>query len=784
MNGTNKYLVICCIIFSAIALLSATGMAQFTGGGDIWDMPAFESQPMQLPIWSNPLEGDGDILIDNFEYHDSPLNHGWIQEEPPYPVYGFGIGYALTLETVLDFAEGSRVMEAYRPASVFILGTEYERYYVTKNLVTPPSPSSPQGSQGISCTENGVISYKWRAPLGIEDWDIFRLEIIGSADNIPFMIQVRPYHVWNGELGAANNTRKIGGYKATLIESPAYNNSSVILIQVDVGRNYNDGSWHILWLDLNDIQTAAYADAGLPIGGEQIQTAYSVRASGQQFRLDDITFRETDYSPLNQPDLFETGPLFAQLFVPYRYLFIADYEADAPIKLISDFMLDPGNFLTDQDQVREAWIADLTALDSTHPVATDPSYADRWVPGHADYGTPDPVAEQYLGSGFFIDVTLPVFSDSELRLAGSRVNEIRNHGVLGWNATIGGYGAAGIATSNKTGSASMVEPLPINPYDGMPTYIPAYYSSIKALHALGAAHYGPMLCFALESSLWNSGMKLWPNIAFMDYLPQTVENLIVTLEVTDGRRSDHRTFPMSVVNYPGINYIPIVQLNAPPTIFYCGQSNEYMIKFIDPDCFMFDLSQIQLGTPAIDHRPGWPINDISQIRTDQDELIFQMTLDGYPNYQYGPYTESLIDQDNGMIKFTPQFEGTYRAHITCRDPFGDIGTWDFSLYCVNPGTWLNHPPIITSRPNIPLVAKQGEELIVSTPDFIVTDVDGEEMYASCNIGAVGQLADGGFLWTFQTNFPGIYNVEVAFYDDSGGYAVMKLFVDIVPWWTY
>ncbi|MGA1870025.1 MAG: hypothetical protein ACMUJM_15935 [bacterium] len=94
------------------------------------------------------MEGDGDILIDNFEYHDSPLNHGWIQEEPPYPVYGFGVGYALTLETVLDFAEGSRVMEAYRPASIFIMGTEYERIMSLKNLATPPSLSSPQGSQG------------------------------------------------------------------------------------------------------------------------------------------------------------------------------------------------------------------------------------------------------------------------------------------------------------------------------------------------------------------------------------------------------------------------------------------------------------------------------------------------------------------------------------------------------------------------------------------------------------------------------------------------------------
>ncbi|MGA1870026.1 MAG: hypothetical protein ACMUJM_15940 [bacterium] len=48
---------------------------------------------------------------------------------------------------------------------------------------------------------------------------------------------------------------------------------------------------------------------------------------------------------------------------------------------------------------------------------------------------------------------------------------------------------------------------------------------------------------------------------------------------------------------------------------------------------------MQGATPATNHLPGWPINDISKIRTDQDELVFSMTIDGYPSYQYGPYNE-------------------------------------------------------------------------------------------------------------------------------------------------
>ncbi|MGA1870027.1 MAG: hypothetical protein ACMUJM_15945 [bacterium] len=122
--------------------------------------------------------------------------------------------------------------------------------------------------------------------------------------------------------------------------------------------------------------------------------------------------------------------------------------------------------------------------------------------------------------------------------------------------------------------------------------------------------------------------------------------------------------------------------------------------------------------------------------------------------------------------------------ITARDPYGEIGIEDLPLYCVNTGTWFNHPPIITGCPRRPIVVKQGEEAIIGSPDFIVTDVDGEEIYTSCNIGACGQLADGSFVWTFQTEFPGIYNVEWVFYDDSGGYSVQRHTVEVVPWWSY
>ena len=196
------------------------------------------------------------------------------------------------------------------------------------------------------------------------------------------------------------------------------------------------------------------------------------------------------------------------------------------------------------------------------------------------------------------------------------------------------------------------------------------------------------------------------------------------------------------------------------------------------------MAQFQGGTPATTHVPGWPINDWGQIRTDQDSIVYNMTLNGMPNYQYGPWIEQIIDPCSGLISWVPKFEGLYTALITGTDSRGYTGFEDFPLLVVNKGTWLNHPPFITGCPTRPVVVKAGEEVMIGSPDFIVTDPDGDQLYASWNIGSVGRTADGAFMWTFQSNFPGTYTVEVIFYDIRGGYAIMKLLLDVKPWWSY
>jgi hypothetical protein len=257
------------------------------------------------------------------------------------------------------------------------------------------------------------------------------------------------------------------------------------------------------------------------------------------------------------------------------------------------------------------------------------------------------------------------------------------------------------------------------------------------------------------------------------------EDLIVTLEVTDGLVSDTNVFPISVVNYPVENYAPVTQVNICARFFIVGEENECLIFFLDPDCFIFSMAQFQGKEPATSHLPMLPGN---QIRMDQDNLVYRMTINGYNTYQYGPWIDTIIDPHSGLTSFTPQFEGVLHTIVTCTDSYGATGFGERPIFCVYPGTWLNHPPIVTASPQRPEVVRAGEELIIT--EMNILDPDGDELYASCSVGSMGRTADGRFFWTFQSNFPGFYHVEVIFYDIRGGYAIMRIEVEVKPWWSY
>jgi len=781
MKNVTKTLMVCLVVTFALVIVRSAAIAQVGfGRPPLWDFPSFSSQPLQVPTWEDPFAGEGDILVDNFEYWDSPYNHGWRQSEPAYPVYGFGMGYATIFNTVLDLQQGSRVLDVYRPPSIFLIGTPYEKHAILYSLYTPPSAVDKDGEAGIDMSTHGVISFQFRAPLGIEYFDMFELAVIGEGGDEDNTVTVRlvPIQPPAGAcLGPVTTTQGMYAITSTVT---GYNAAGQLQVTVSIGRGMLDGSWHVVWLDLADAVKSAvdvFDDVDDP-NDWYLARANAILVSGQMFRMDNLIFR-ADYGPQKvfQPDLFEMGPLYAQIFEPYRYLFMADYAGEEAIVVaqdvfgsetkcarLTDLLLNLDNFLLVEDP-----------NDPNDPVVK------YWTDLGADpnlFGENDPnlAKNVFDREQFVVDLSLPIFADPNLRMAasgpGAKAKCIINAGTLGWNPTINGYGPNGI-------QAFLLQPLSVYPYDGMPTYIPAFYNAIEVAKKLGKAHFGPQLVYLLEGALWNAGITVWPNIAALDYTPLYFEDLIVTIEVTNGAHSDVRTFPISVVNYPVENYPPVVQLNIMANVFTIGQMGEHMISFIDPDSFIFSMSS---PVPATTHMPGIPIS--ANFRTDMDTLYFNATINGLTSYQYGPWIETIINPSSGLLSWVPKFEGANHIVVNCTDSRGAMGLGDTWIIAVSTGTWLNHPPYVALYPEQPIVVKAGEEVILHSPQFIVVDADGDELYASCNIGSCGRGPDGNFIWQFQSNFPGSYLVEIVFYDIRGGYAVVEMFVDVKPWWSY
>jgi hypothetical protein len=764
-----KTLMVCLVLTVALAMVSSTAIAQ-----GLWDFPAWTQQPLTVPS----VGANGEILIDNFEYWDSPYNHGWVQNEPAYPVYGFGMGYATIFNTVLDLQEGSRVLDVYRPSSVFLLGTQYEQHVICHQLPVicggglPVCLSPGEKNYDSKVTQTPILSFKFRAPLGIELFDIFRVQVIGvdtdTGDTVT--LTVIPTQAPNMTCQGANCCGNL----------PYTKNGNDYTVQI--GRQFLDGSWHTIWLDLCCLTEG------------KMDIAAMICASGQMFRLDDIIFRPADMDDaMCEPYLFKIGPRYAQIFEPYRYLFVAEYcAADGAVNVMDLLLIDANDRLPEDEGYNPAALNNIFETDPNEIEAywlaqgADPNSFD---PNHPSYLTPDSGISAAMGRDFVIYPWVPIFSRDDFRFNASGVgdpNKFQNpafvdmtgssgiNQTLQWNATVNGLGANGIQFQG-------LSPLAISPLDGMPTYIPNYCRCGCVASIYGTQHWGPALVTALEGALYNAGFTFWPNIASIDFTPQVFEDIILTIEVTNGRTSDYETFPISVVNYPVENYPPYIE-DVDDQLFMVGEVGEYPLSVIDADNFIFSTAPFVTGNPAAtSHNPAIGVGDI---RTDMDNITWDMTLNGLTSYQYGPWMQSMIDPKNGVISFTPQFEGAYDAIVVATDNRGASSIAEFTIFSVVQGTWLNHPPIVLGDWDHPQTVVAGEEFILTTPEFCVVDPDGDEIYYSCNIGSCGQRTNGDFMWTFTTNFPGFYTAEIIAYDIRGGYAIITVDVEVKPWWSF
>jgi len=768
MKNVIKTLMVCLVITAALSIVSSVAIAQLGLPDTTW-------QPLLVPSATTLNDG---ILVDNFEYWDSPYNHGWVQVQPAYPVYGYGQGVVTRFETVVDFQLGSRVLDVYRPASIFLIGgsQQYAKHVVTldvTNKIAALSATNP-GISSKTLTYYPILTFDYRAPVAFEQWDMFTFSVVVGTQ--PTSCGSAPTCT-----GTPTNTVIINivpseppyNMQCTNCDYIAYfTDSTQSVINVDIGRGYLDGTWHTVWINLLDVLSMAYAGAGITTAPPQ-DTIYTLAASGQAWRMDNIYFRSAK-NLLAQPYLFKIGPRYAQLYQPMRYLFMAN----DPLQLYNLFFIDPNGLPPGaQGYTSPALITDPTAIQAYWTgLGANPDYFYspfdpnmQGYDGNSD-GVPDfdPNVTNRLGRQQLVDPTLPVLGD--LALANTLTAAISQMSLV-WNATVGSVGQNGV-------QFFQVSPLPINPYDGMPTYIPVYDRSANFLLSFGKSYLGPQQVLALEGLLWNLGATVWPNVAYLDYTPQVFEDLILTVEVSNGVSSDMETFSFGVVNYPVENHPPYIE-DTDDRIFYVGQQNFYAVGAVDPDCMMYSFA-VGAQLAANTH----PTLFSGQYRQDMDELVWSLTLNGLPSYQYGPWNEVTIDAHNGLVTFSPKFEGVMDAALFTQDARGGSSMRAFTIFAVQTGTWLNHPPIILSDFEHPIIGRAGEELVLVSPTINIQDPDGDKIYYSTNLGSIGTTCYGGILWKFQTSFPGYYTGDIIAYDIRGGYAIVTLDVEIKPWWSF
>ena len=95
------------------------------------------------------------------------------------------------------------------------------------------------------------------------------------------------------------------------------------------------------------------------------------------------------------------------------------------------------------------------------------------------------------------------------------------------------------------------------------------------------AAYGNYL-LNIKSSL---GFKTWPDIARLYFLPQIMEDLMVTVRASGFcRRTDLETFPLSVTNYPVTNHPPKLE-NVDEQGVAVGEVYRYQMVATDQDWF-------------------------------------------------------------------------------------------------------------------------------------------------------------------------------------------------------
>ncbi|MGA1825777.1 MAG: hypothetical protein ACMUIP_14065 [bacterium] len=730
------------------------------------------------------------LLIDNFEYWESPLNQGWHAHEPAfpggYPVWGMNIGAGM-LSTVLDFQEGSRVLEVFYQANVLV--PDMQKYMVSYRFAADIPISG-------SINDYKVLGLKMRAPVSIESFDSVGVIALCNGGAVEVHLTPRASEDFgkNYPVEVPEETAAVskGLFPFTSdIDPVTPGHQAPVVVEVRIGREAEDGSWHLIRVDL----AAALAKAG-----QTLTSISGIVLVGNQFRCDDIKLLTAAGNSRNAcpPYLFHINHVFTQIFDPHgyrRYIFASDDVADNILPhehtaeahhghhgeigygntgifaQLNGVGLDETNFafwqatampLTAADQAITFadYVAAVNAYNATlatpDPDDVDPTLKDVRRAAIQTGGREITIGLGAGGAPVTVDARLvypldaPMLTDPVM--AEGPVASDGGVNMLQFSASVGGAHELGT-------SATLIQRVPTT--ESIP-YYPLYgiRSGVRSILS-GEPYLAGDEVKTIQMALFYGGYDYWPTVAVLVIPPQqTIENMVVTVVCSDGLSEDVESFMIETVNYPVTNHPPIIE-DVDDQIFYVDNGpQEYQLNATDADSFTYSSAV--------------------QFESDMQDLAWTAYLDGYPAYTYGPFTETLITQKSGLIRFDPQFEGAYEMMVTVRDPKGAEAYAAFTIYCVNRHTWLNHPPVMLGDWDHPMIGKQGQELQLHFTDIV--DPDDEPLYYSCNIGSIGYV-DGVPVWSFQTEYPGTYMLEIVAYDTRGGYLVIPQEIIITTWWS-
>jgi len=261
----------------------------------------------------------------DFEYWDNPENHGWVPSNYPYPIWGAGVGYG-TMQTIIDYTKGSRVLEIWNQPSVF---NQLKRFCIRNSSSSLQKITTP------------TISFDIAGRFGLEPFDRFEFQVwLTTRKNDSIVLRYIPIgESYQLIYSSSSITSQEENKPSSLVSGgdpeagipPEYNYTVIKL-----GRQYQDGTWHKVIRDMDrDIDLADDGDRNYSDGFGEVEedgTLYEEGDSkirmigilGNRYKLDDIFFHQDLSAFTNHPPkLYKIGPIFAQIFNPL----ILDIEA-------------------------------------------------------------------------------------------------------------------------------------------------------------------------------------------------------------------------------------------------------------------------------------------------------------------------------------------------------------------------------------------------------------------------------------------------------------------------